>query len=121
MMSILFGSALTDTRSRPHYAVQITSGLPESGEYDHDALYQITSRVLVMEPSDNSHLERFLALKRAFGCYLLAPAVITDGEPEILIDLTIQKRDVSVVQASDVTPEDIQHVALEMVARQDAG
>jgi hypothetical protein len=104
-----------------HYAVQITSGLPEGEDYSRDALYQIVSRVLVMEPSDNRHLERFLALRRAFGCYLLAPAVIADGEPETLADLTILKRDISVVQASEVTPDDIQHAALEMVARQDAG
>ena len=103
-----------------HYAVQITSGLPEGEECDRDALYQIMSRVLVMEPRDNRHLEQFLALRGTFGCYLLAPAVITAGEPEILTELAILKRDVSVVQASDVTPGDIQHVALEMVARQDA-
>jgi hypothetical protein len=101
--------------------VQITSGLPEGEEWDSDALYQIMNRVLVMEPGDNRHLERFLAQRRAFGCYLLAPAVIGGEEPEILTELGILKRDLSVVQARDLKPHDIEHVALEMVARRKAG
>jgi hypothetical protein len=52
---------------------------------------------------------------------MLAPAVLSAGEPDILEDLVILKRDMHVVDAADVTEHDIEHVALEMVTRRDVG
>jgi hypothetical protein len=104
-----------------HYAVQITSARPQGSDWDANSLYQIMSRVHVMEPADDRNLSRFMADHRAFGCFILAPSVTEDGEPEIMLDLAIFKRDLPVVQASDVKPGDIQAIALELVTRKDAG
>lgn len=104
-----------------HYAIQITSRRPDDGKWEPGTLYQTVSRVHVVEPGDDSNLEGFLARHRAFGCYILAPAVLSAGEPDILEDLVILKRDINVVDAADVAEHDIEHVALEMVARRDAG
>ena len=104
-----------------HYAIQITSRRLGDGEWEPGTLYQTVNRVHVVEPDDDSNLEGFLARYRAFGCYILAPAVLSAGEPDILEDLIILKRDINVVDAADVAEHDIEHVALEMVARRDAG
>ena len=79
------------------------------------------NRVHVVEPDDDSNLEGFLVRYRAFGCFILAPAILSAGEPDLLEDLVILKRDINVVDAADVAEHDIEHVALEMVARRDAG
>jgi hypothetical protein len=104
-----------------HYAVQITSALPEGKDWDADTLYQTVHRVKVMEPADDRNLSHFLAAHRAFGCYIIAPAVTESGEMEILTDLSILKRDISVVRASDIKPGDLESVALDLVGRREAG
>lgn len=102
-----------------HYAVQITSGRTEGEEWDSQALHQVMNRVHVMEPDDNRNLENFLAMWRAFDCYLLAPAVIVDGEPDIMTDLAILKRDVSVKDAANVSEHDVERIALDLISRRD--
>lgn len=104
-----------------HYAIQITSRRPDNGEWEPGTLYQTVNRVHVVEPDDDSNLEGFLARHRAFGCFILAPAVLSAGEPDILEDLVILKRYINVVDAADVAEHDIEHVALEMIAQRDAG
>jgi hypothetical protein len=104
-----------------HYAVQITSGRPQADERDRGALYQIMNRVHVMEPDNDRNLETFLRIWHSFGCYLLAPAVLTDGEADIMTDLTILKHGVTVIDAADVGEHDIEQIALEMIVRRDAG
>lgn len=104
-----------------HYAIQITSRRPDGGEWEPGTLYQTVNRVHVVNPDDDSNLEGFLTRYRAFGCFILAPAVLSAGEPDILEDLVILKRDINVVDAANVAEHDIEHVALEMVARREAG
>lgn len=104
-----------------HYAVQITSRRPDDGSWERGVLYQIMNRVHVMEPVDNTNLETFLSKRRAAGCFMLAPAVLTAGQPDILTDLVILKRDINVVDAAYVAEHDIENVALEMVARRRDG
>lgn len=99
-----------------HYAVQITSRRPNDGSWERGVLYQTVNRVHVMEPADDTNLQTFLAKRRAAGCFMLAPAVLSAGQPEILTDLVILKRDVTVVDAADVAEHDIEHIALEMIA-----
>lgn len=100
-----------------HYVVQIMSRRPDDGSWERGVLYQIVNRVHVMEPSDNTNLETFLSKRRAAGCFMLAPAVLSVGQPDILTDLVILKRDINVIDAADVTEHDIENVALEMIAR----
>ena len=103
-----------------HYAIQITSRRPDDGDWEPDALYQTVSRIHVVEPDDNVNLEGFLALLDAAGCFILAPAVISGAEPDLLTDLVILKRFINVVDAADVAKRDIEHVALETIAKRDA-
>lgn len=100
-----------------HYAVQITSRPPDDGSWERDVLYQTVNRVQVMEPADNTHLETFFSKRHAAGCFMLAPAILSAGQPEILTDLVVLKRNMKVVDAADVTEHDIESVALEMIAR----
>lgn len=103
-----------------HYAIQITSRRPDEGEWEHGTLYQTVNRVQVVEPDDDANLEGFLERHRAFGCYILAPVVLSGPEPDILEDLFIFKRDITVVDAADVGEHDVEMTALEMIARRDA-
>lgn len=64
-----------------HYAIQITSPRPDDGEWEPGTLYQTMNRVHVVEPDDDANLEGFLFRHRAFGCFILAPAVLSAGGP----------------------------------------
>jgi hypothetical protein len=103
-----------------HYAVQITSRRPDEGEWDRGSLYQIVNRVHVMEPTDDGNLRKFIEMRRAAGCFVLAPAVLSGGEHEIMTDLAILKRDIAIVDAGNVGEHDIENVALQMISRRDA-
>lgn len=103
-----------------HYAIQITSRRPDDGEWERGTLYQAVNRVHVVEPDDDANLEGFLERYRAFGCYILAPAVLSRPEPDILEDLFILKRDITIVDAADVGEHDVEMTALELIARRDA-
>lgn len=107
-------------RPASHYAVQFTSRRPDDGSWERGVLYQTMNRVQVMEPDDDTNLENFLAMRHEVGCFILAPAVLSAGQPDILTDLVILKRDITVVDAADVAEHDIEHVALEMIAGRDA-
>ena len=100
-----------------HYAVQITSRPPDDVSWERNVLYQIVNRVHVMEPADNTNLETFLSKRRAVGSFILAPAVLSARQPDILTDLVILKRDINVVDAADLAEHDIENVALEMISR----
>lgn len=104
-----------------HYAVQITSGRPEGEKWDSRTLHQIMNRVHVMHPDDDRNLENFIRMWHSFGCYLLAPAVIVDGEFDIMTDLAILKRNVDIVEASDVGEYDVERIALDLVMQQEGG
>ena len=47
--------------------------------------------------------------------------VLSGGGADIMTDLAILKRNIKVVRAADVGRHDIEWVALELIARQDAG
>jgi len=104
-----------------HYAIQITSRRPDDGSWERGVLYQTVNRVQVMEPADDTNLKTFLAKRRAVGCFMLAPAILSAGQPDILTDLVILKRDINVVDAADVAEHDVENVALEMIARRGDG
>ena len=104
-----------------HYAIQITSRRPDDGEWERGTLYHTVFRIHVVEPDDDVNLEGFLTRLRAAGCFILAPAVISGQEPDLLTDLVILKRFINVVDAADVAEHDIEHVGLQTIARRDAG
>ena len=102
------------------YAVQITSRRPDGGEWEPGTFYQTVNRVHVMMPADDANLEGFIAAQNAVGAFIVAPAVLSGGEADIMTDLAFLKRNIPVVTAADVGRHDIEWVALELVTRQDA-
>lgn len=104
-----------------HYAIQITSRRPDDGGWERGTLYQTVFRIHVVEPDDDVNLESFLTSLRPAGCFILAPAVISGQEPDLLTDLVILKRFINVVDAADLAEHDIEHVGLQTIARRDAG
>ena len=96
-----------------HYCVIVTSKYPDSDGARPKKLIVSPSRSLTMEPNRDVNLERFLKSYRRFGAFYLLPAVFGSvGEPELLFDLGIWKRNLAVKPASEVGEHDIETIAL---------
>jgi hypothetical protein len=98
-----------------HYRVLITSGLPQvlsDSEGRGDTL-MLATRTQTMEAESNANLSHFLRNYADASAFLLAPAIWTGkGQPEILTNLAILKRGLSVRLASDICDTDIEAMAL---------
>jgi hypothetical protein len=97
-------------RNPTHYGMIVTSKL------QHDQrLSMVASRTHVMLPTNDVNLSRFLTAYRRSGAYLLMPAIYSgSGVPSFLRDLTLIKRTLSVKDAVDITPADIESVHLKL-------
>lgn len=71
-------------------------------------------------PAEDANFETYNAARSAVGAFILAPAVLSGGEADIMTDIAILKRYFTVVMAADVRRHDIELVAFALVARQDA-
>jgi hypothetical protein len=98
-----------------HYRVLITSGLPQDpgdSEGKRDTL-MLATRTQTMEAESDANLAHFLRNYADASTFLLAPAIWTGkGQPEILTDLAILKRGLSVKMASQISDTDIEAMAL---------
>lgn len=72
----------------------------------------MVSRMQTMEASSDANLQRFLAAYQRAGTYLLLPAVLKDGQPELLFEMAILKRKLVVRSAADIGKNDLEVVAL---------
>jgi hypothetical protein len=96
-----------------HYCVIVTSKYPDIDGSQPKKLFVIPSRSMTMEPNSDVNLERFLSSYRRFGAYYLLPAVFGGtGEPELLFELGIWKRNLTVKPASEVGEYDVETIAL---------
>lgn len=102
-----------------HYAVQVTSRLPELGEIEPNKPVAIACRTLVIEPDSDTNIEMFLSSFRRNGAYRLMPAVLRDGKPEWLFGLAILKRELTIKSASEINENDIESIALRQAERRD--
>lgn len=94
-----------------HYGMVVTSRLPP----DEERLATVASRTLTMEPADDVNLMRFIEWYERAGAYLLVPAVWTGaGRPEFLRDNFLLKRTLSVKNAVDVAPGDMEAMFLRL-------
>jgi hypothetical protein len=98
-----------------HYAIQISSRLPEPEEFETNQPFVVATRMLVMEATTDTHLETFLAAYRQIGAYYLLPGIWGGSEPDIIGEVNIIKRQLTVISASDVSEHDIENVALSMI------
>jgi hypothetical protein len=65
-----------------------------------------------MKAVTDTNLRRFLADYEKAGVYLLMPAVIESGEPQLLFDVAILKRNLVVKSARDVGANDVEQCCL---------
>ena len=100
-------------QNKHHYCVLITSKLPENDSFEPKKVITIASRSLVMEPDSDINLERFLESYRRFKAFYIMPAVLgTSGTPDLVFDLSILKRDLTITIASNVGERDLEAMAL---------
>ncbi len=95
-----------------HYVMLITSKRPDIGEREAHTSFIVSTRSMTMTPDTTRNLDQFLEMYLEFGGYYLLPAVMKNGQPEILRDLGIVKRHLSIKDASDVEEHDIEAIAL---------
>ncbi|WP_404360524.1 hypothetical protein [Methylotuvimicrobium sp. KM1] len=96
-----------------HYCVLITSKLSETGSFKPNQVVTMASRSLTMTPDNGTNLERFLESYRHFGAFYILPALLGDsGVPELVFDLAILKRDLTVKLAANVGEHDLESIAL---------
>ena len=94
-----------------HYNVLITSSLDPSEARKPGGVMTL-SRFNRMQPDTDTNLRRFLAEYEKAGVYFLMPAVMKDGEPQLLSDVSLLKRNLVVKSARNVGPNDVEHCCL---------
>ena len=92
-----------------HYNVVITSSLDPSKDRK---VVGAMARISRMQPDADTNLRRFLADYQNAGAYLLMPAVLEGGEPQLISDIAILKRSLAVKSARDVGPHDVEQCCL---------
>lgn len=95
-----------------HYIVLITSKLPPENERDPDQLIVTANRSMTMTPESGINLQRFLDAYDEFREFYVMPAVLVNGVPEVMQDLAVLKRHISVKDAKAVGEHDIEMMAL---------
>lgn len=94
-----------------HYNVLITSS-PTASEARKPGGAMVLSRFNRMQPDADTNLRRFLADYEKAGVYLLMPAVTEGGQPQLLSDVAILKRNLVIKSAKDVGLNDIEQCCL---------
>ncbi|NVE93178.1 tetratricopeptide repeat protein [Halomonas titanicae] len=95
-----------------HYRVLITSSISREEENRRGKRYNMTSRFQTMYAESDANLNRFLNAYSQSGAYLLIPAVLKEGVPELILELAVQKRKLSVKAAAEVNQHDPESMAL---------
>jgi hypothetical protein len=89
-----------------HYAALITAGV---GQDSGGKLLSTTCRLKTLEPADDTNLRRFLEAYQQVGLYWLAPAAFgPGGQPELMEDLAILKRDLPVKRVRDIGEHELE-------------
>lgn len=100
-------------QNKHHYCVLATSKLPDPDSFTPQKVTTMVSRYLIMTPDSSTNLEGFLESYNKLKSFYIAPAFLDDsGKPELLFDLSILKRNLTVKLAVDVGEHDIQAIAL---------
>ncbi|MEB8389257.1 hypothetical protein OO012_18685 [Rhodobacteraceae bacterium KMM 6894] len=75
--------------------------------------FMMVSRLHTMTPANSENITAFLEVYEKFEAYYLVPAILgREGQPELLLDLAIQKVDLVVRDAWQVGPDDPDSVAI---------
>lgn len=96
-----------------HYRILIFGKPPTDNEsaVDEHSLV-IISRSKTMEPTSSVNLGRFLEDYNRFGCYVIAPAIVSDVvDPWPIENLQILKRNLVIKDAADIGEHDLEKMA----------
>ena len=94
-----------------HYGMAITSNIQRDEEDQRTPM--LTVRSITMEPANEINLSRFLADYKKAGAYLLMPMILLPGHPPQLIkEVYLLKKSLTVSEASDVGPNDLGNMFL---------
>jgi hypothetical protein len=95
------------------YAVVVTSRPPVKEDSSLDKLLTIIARTNDMHPDSSANLEVFLASYEAIGSYVLMPGqMVPGGKLKFGFGLGLRKCALTVKQASEVGPHDIEQLAI---------
>jgi hypothetical protein len=102
-------------QSSNNYLLMVTAN-PEAGAgFDPRQAIILTSGSMTMTPSDSTNLNRFLAAFEATQEFYLMPATFAPrGGLTMFHELAILKRTLSVREAKDIGPNDIERATLRM-------
>ena len=95
-----------------NYVLLVTSHLTDSDRRDLGQSIITTSRSMTMTPESPANLERFLAAYEQAGAFCIMPAVIVNGTPEMLSEVAIVKRKISVKDAASVGKRNLEIMAI---------
>ncbi|MGX7742768.1 hypothetical protein [Rhodopseudomonas parapalustris] len=95
-----------------HYVVLVASRLPDRGESESNETIVMSTRSMTMTPDSSVNLEQFLRMHRAYGMYFILPAIIRNGKPELITELALAKRGLSIKDAASVREHDVEMLAL---------
>ena len=98
-------------RNPAHYSVLVTSPISDSVEDEPSVRVNHVGRYLTMTPDRPTNLDRFLHLYRRSGYFLFAPSILEGEYPAPIMEVAILKRDLSVRDAQDIRPNDIEVLA----------
>jgi hypothetical protein len=96
-----------------HYRILIFGKPPADNDPAEDKhSLVVISRSKTMEPTSNINLDRFLGDYKRFGCYVIAPAIVSDiVDPWPIENLQILKRNLVIKDASDIGEHDLEKMA----------
>lgn len=98
-----------------HYGALLTPGVAAARQTGATVM---TTRLKILEPETDVNLRRFLEAYEREGTYWLMPAAVgPDGAPNLLTDLAILKRDLTIKRVADIQEDDVESIALTLLDR----
>ncbi len=102
-------------QSKHHYCVIIVRKLSDKNPSHNNKVITMASRSMVMEPTNSTNLDRFLASYRRTGAFYLMPAFWGGAEmPTLATELALAKRELTVKTADEIGENDIEYVPLHL-------
>ena len=97
------------------YAVMVSQN-PDNIPISEEDIIGFVSRINRMSPNSTQNLDQFLAEYARHGRYLLIPAHLPNklAQPEPILDLTIGKHNLTVINAWEITANDFTASVLDL-------
>lgn len=100
------------TTNPAHYKVLVSSPLSNSAEGQLSGRVNQIGRFMTVTAEQPANLERFLQSYRRSGYFLFAPSVLEGESAEPIVEVAILKNSLSIRDAKDILPNDVETLAL---------